>query len=99
MAQRLPQPKFERNKATALSLAKEQLLIIFDNTDYLSEVDKKGKHLRAAQGFMEMIERGEELLPTQLSYIDGILEMCYKGAGWETPGLHIDKKRKQLRFE
>lgn len=98
MARRLPQPTFQRNQATALSLAKEQLLTILENTDHLAEVDRTGKHLRAAKGFMEAIERGEDLRPSQLSYIDGIHEMCYKGAGWETPGLHIDKKKKQLRF-
>lgn len=98
MAQRLPQVRYDRGAATAQSSAKESLLTIMENLDHLEKEDPKGKHARAAKSFLDSMNAGETLTPNQLSYVDGILERCYKGAGWETPGLKIDRKRRQLKF-
>ncbi len=98
MPHAIPTVLFDKGRATAQSSAKESLLIISENEDHLLEVRNGRKHIEAARNFRQMIERGEQLTPRQLSYVDGILEMCYKGAGHESVNLHVDKKRRSLKY-
>jgi hypothetical protein len=83
----------------ALKTARMQLEFILANLVHLRKVDRGQKREIAAVRFNEMVERGEELTPNQLSYVDGIYEKTMAGAGMDACDLHVDKKRRTaLRY-
>ena len=90
---------FERNHAQAQRSAREQLRIILANADTLRRAKKGAQMLEAATSFEAILKRGERLTPSQLSYVDGIYEQVMKCAGFESVGLHTDRKRKGSRYE
>ena len=89
---------FEKNTDQAQRSAKEQLRFVLANERHLLKVRNGQKKLEDGKEFMALIERGVPLSPNQLSYADGIYEAVWRGAGREAVNLHIDKKRKGLRY-
>ncbi len=96
---RQQQRAFERNHAQAQRSAREQLRIILANADKLKRAKKGAQMLEAATSFEDILARGGRLTPNQLSYVDGIYEQVMKCAGFDSVGLHTDRKRKGLRYE
>lgn len=88
----------------AFKSAKFKLEFALDNEDALLSVRGGEGCLKAAEDFwdrMLLIEKGqstEQFTPAMFSYIDGIYEKTWKGAGEQSVGRHIDKKRKGLRY-
>ena len=81
----------------AVASARASLDMILANTRHLLRVRKGAEKLKAAQDFDAMLKRGEDLTPGQLSYIDGILEAVWDGAGYESVNVHHDKPRFSMR--
>lgn len=93
----MPERTFFRNHEQAQNTAREQLKIICANLSKLT--GKTGAKMKeAARSFRSMVERNEKFTPNQLSYIDGIYEKVMAGAGFDAVSVHVDKKKKGLRF-
>ena len=89
---------YDHGQALAQRTAKEQLKIIVANISSLSKVRGGDKLIKAARSFYSITEREEKLTPNQLSFVDQIYEKLFAAKGFESCNLHIDKKRKGLRF-
>jgi len=89
---------FDRGLELAQRSAKYQLEIIMANLSSLGNVRGGDKLITAARGFNAIVQRNEKLTPNQLSFCESIYEKCMAGKGFESCNLHIDKKRKGLRF-
>ena len=90
--------RFESDRRVADSTIKLQLQFILANLHHLRKVDKNGRMERAATEFDEALEKGEELTPGQRSYVDGIYEATMSGASLPSISVHVDKKRRGLKF-
>jgi len=90
--------RFERSETQALNTARVQLDMILANEDRVLKVRNGAEKVKAARDFDALLKRGEMLTPGQLSYVDGIYEAMWRGAGYDSVNLHIDKKGKGLRF-
>jgi len=89
---------FDRGKEQAQRSARANLLIVIANIHLLDRAKDSEKHRKAANDFNGMIKRNEQFSPGQISYIEGLYEKIWKAAGYDACNLHIDKKRKGLRF-
>jgi hypothetical protein len=89
--------RFEKSEEQALATARVQLDMILANTKHVLKVRNGEEKLKAAQDFAAMLNLGEGLTPGQLSYIDGIYEAMWSGAGYESINVHHDKPKGQLR--
>jgi hypothetical protein len=89
---------FERNHEQAQRSAREQLRIILANTPALRYVKGGGALAKAAREMDSQIRNGRPLTPKQMSFIDSIYEKTMRGAGFEAAPVHVDKKRRGLRF-
>ena len=89
---------FDHGQEIAQRTAKQQLKIIVANILSLSGVRGGDKLIKAARSFYDMTERKEKLSPNQLSFVDNIYEKLMASKGFESCNLHIDRKRKGLRF-
>lgn len=90
--------EFFRNPDQARNTATEQLRIILANTKYLARRRDGKKLIDAAVSMKRQLDDGQTLTPKQMSYIDGIYEKVMAAAGHEAVPLHVDKKRKGLKF-
>lgn len=90
--------EYQQEIDRAHRLAKHNLEIIFANEKHLLTVRNGAKKLADARDFHGRLVRGEELTPNSLSYIDGIYEKTMEGANLPAVRLHVDKKRKGLRY-
>ncbi len=93
MLDRINNRTFARNHEQAAAGAREQLRIIMANLHHLRKLRGGEKMIRAAQSFQGIILRHETLTPNQLSFVDSIYEKTMKAAGFESVGVHVDKKR------
>lgn len=98
MSVNYPRPVFERNNRTSQELAKEQLLTIAQNEDHLLNTRNGSKNVQTARSLLQYVNEGGTLTPKQLFLVDGLFEKTFSGAGYESVNLHIDKKRRQLKF-
>lgn len=89
---------FDHGNETAQKTAKIQLEMILSNKHHLIKVRNGAKYFNTASQLNELLKRGIKLTPNQLSLVDGIYERIWKGAGFESCDLHVDKKKKGLRF-
>jgi hypothetical protein len=89
---------FSHGQEQAQKSAKIQLEMIMSNLTHLSKVRNGVNLCDKARQFNDLVKRGVKLSPNQLSFIDSIYEKMWKGAGFESHNLHIDKKKKGLRF-
>ena len=92
-----PSARFERNHEQAQRSAKDQLKFIEANIERLAGPGDKGRAL-AVVNFSAMAANGETFTPNQLSYIDGLYERVMQNAGLPSVGVHVDRKRKGLKF-
>jgi hypothetical protein len=81
----------------ALASARANLNMILANTRHLLKVRKGEEKLKAAQDFDAILKRGDDLTPNQMSYIEGILEAVWDGAGYPSANVHHDKPRFSMR--
>lgn len=88
------QDNFYDGRDTAISSARDNLAFILENEKNLLKLRNGKRHIQAARSFWDIIRRGGMLTPNQLSYIDGIYEMVWKGKGYESVQLHSDRSRK-----
>lgn len=89
---------FDKGLELAQKTAKVQLEFIAANYDKLGRLKNGERLVEAAKQFNQFIEAGVKLTPNQISFCDSIYEKVFKAAGFESCGLHIDKKKKGLRF-
>lgn len=89
--------RYSNDKDQALASARAQLNMILANTKHLLKVRGGADKLKAAQDFDVMLKRGEDLTPGQRSYIEGILEAVWDGAGYDSVNVHYDKPRFSMR--
>lgn len=89
--------RFERNHEQAQRSAKSQLEFIEANIDKLAGEGEKGRAM-AVMSFSLQLREGRPFTPAQLSYIDGLYERVMKAHGLPSVPLHVDRKRKGLRF-
>jgi len=89
---------FSHGQDQAQKSAKAQLEVIMANLKHLETVRNGSELCKRAREFNDMVKRNVKLSPGQLIFVDGIYEKMWKGAGYESCTLRIDKKRKGLRF-
>lgn len=97
MKPRDPSARFERNHEQAQRSAKAQIEFVSANIHLLAG-PKTSAYLLPVENFLAMAKRGEAFTPYQLSFIDGLYERVMKAAGLPSVGVHVDRKRKGLRF-
>lgn len=95
---RMDSTRFDHGQEQAQKSAKAMLEIIIANLKHLSKVRNGSDLCSKAKLFNIKVSRNEKLSPNELSFVEGIYEKMWKGAGFESCNLHIDKKRKGLRF-
>jgi len=95
---RMDSTSYDRGVELAQRTAKEQLKIVVVNIESLYKVRGGDKLVSAAKSFYAITERNEKLTPNQISFVDNIYEKLFASKGFESCNLHIDKKRKGLRF-
>ena len=86
---------FDKGMEQAQRSARANLDFILQNKKWLLKVRNGEKYFRDAQSISK---QKEQFTPSQLSYIEGIYEKTMKGAGFESCDLHIDKKKRGLRY-
>jgi hypothetical protein len=89
--------RFERSETQAVNTARVQLDMILANEDCVLKVRNGAEKVKAARDFDALLKHGEALTPGQLSYIDGIYEATWKGAGFDSVNAHHDKPTGTLR--
>lgn len=89
---------FDHGQEQAQKSAKAQLEVIMANLHHLSKVRNGNDLCNTARRFNERVNKNEKLSPNELSFVEGIYEKMWKGAGFGSCNLHIDKKRRGLRF-
>lgn len=89
---------FSHGQDQAQKSAKAQLEVIMANLKHLEKVRNGSELCKRAREFNDIVKRNVKLSPGQLSFVEGIYEKMWKGAGYESCTLRIDKKRKGLRF-
>lgn len=92
------QRTFERNHEQAQRSAREQLRIILANYPALRGVTGGAALLKAARDMDAKLRDGGKLTAKQLSFVDSIYEKTMLGCGFDAAPVHVDKKRKGLRF-
>ena len=85
---------YSSDKAIALKSTEVQIKFINDNLKWLAKVDKKGTH----QKFMQELGPVGGLKDWEISRIEKIYELVWKGYDMPSVNEHIDKKNKGLRF-
>lgn len=95
---RMDSTSYDRGVDLAQRTAKEQLNIVIANISSLTKVRGGQKLIDAARSFHSIVQREEKLTPNQISFVDNIYERLMASKGFESCSLHIDKKRKGLRF-
>lgn len=95
---RMDSTSFSHGQEQAQKSAKAQLQVIMANLEHLKKVRNGSVLCDKARLFNDKVNRNEKLSPNEISFVDGIYEKMWKGAGYESCTLHIDKKRKGLRF-
>lgn len=93
---RISDCRFASDKELAQRTAREQLKFILANKEKLLGAKNGKKYLTVAISFDQI---KEDLTPNQLSYVDSIYEKVWNSAGFPAVNLHVDKKRKGLRFQ
>lgn len=89
---------FNRNPDQARRTALDQLRIILANEKHLRSRRDGKKLMEAARSMKTQLETGGSLSPKQYSYVDGIYEKMMAAAGHDAVPLHVDKKRKGLKY-
>lgn len=89
---------FDHGQELAQKSAKAQLQVIMANLHHLKKVRKGDEYCNRARQFNEKVEKNIKLSPNEISFVEGLYEKMWKGAGYEACNLHIDKKRRGLRF-
>jgi hypothetical protein len=89
--------RFERSEELAMGTARVQLDMVLVNEEYLLRIRGGFEKLKAAKDFDAMLKRGESLTPGQLSFVEGIYEAMWRGAGYTSINVHHDKPKGQLR--
>ena len=86
---------FDKGKEQAQRSARANLEFILTNKKWLLKARKGDQLLKAAES---MNRQKEELTPNQMSFIENIYEKTMSGAGFDSCNLHVDRKRKGLRY-
>jgi hypothetical protein len=94
----LPKDRFSSDRRQADSSIRSMLDLIMANIEHLRKVYRGGRMERAATSMLYLVRQGEELTPGQRRYVEGIWESVMQSAGFESVPLHVDKKRKSVRF-
>lgn len=89
---------YSSDKERAQNTAKIQIEFCVVNISSLRRIDRKEKMEKALLSFVEMKSNYEPFTPGQLNYIEGIYEATMKGFDLPSIGLHIDKKKKGIRY-
>lgn len=89
--------RFERNHDQAQRSAKAQLEVIGANIHLLAG-PKTSAYVGIVVNFQDMANRGEHFTPYQLSFIDHLYEKCMKNAGLPSVNVHVDRKKRGLRY-
>lgn len=89
---------FDHGQDQAQRSAKAQLEVIIANLKHLEKVRNGSELCKRAREFNDKVSKGLKLSPNELSFVEGIYEKMWKGAGFGSCTLHIDRKRKGLRF-
>lgn len=85
--------KHNTDKALCQRTAKGNLEIIMQHLRVL-----KPELQNTAKEFYNDVTRGVKLTESQLNYVDNIYEKVMKGLGFDSCNLHVDRKRKSLRY-
>jgi hypothetical protein len=85
---------YSSDRAIALKSTLAQLEFILANMKYLDRVDRTGSHRK----FLEDLGPVAGLADWQISRIEKIYELVWKGYDMPSVNDHVDKKRRGLRF-
>ena len=96
--QRADRNTYSNDTVRAHNTAKIQIEFALDNIETLIMNDKKKTNVKALVSFIKMLINHEPFTKNQLSYIDGIYEAVMKAYDLPSIPLHIDKKRKGIRY-
>lgn len=89
---------YSNDTQRAQKTARIQIEFALDNFETLLINDKKKTNVKALVSFIKMLINHEPFTKNQLSYIDGIYEAVMKAYDLPSIPLHIDKKRKGIRY-
>lgn len=89
---------FDHGQEQAQRSAKAQLEVIIANLKHLEKVRNGAELCKRAREFNDKVSKGLKLSPNELSFVESIYEKMWKGAGYDSCNLHIDRKRRGLRF-
>ena len=96
--EKIPADRYSNDRARAHRTARVQLEFVIQNVQHLRRLDTRGRAENAAQSMLMLLKNGETLSPGQLSYADGLYEQTMGAAGYGSMRVHVDKKRKGLKF-
>ena len=71
---------------------------VIENIQHLRKVDAQGRAEKAARNFLTLLKGGGELTPGQMSYVDGLYEQTFRGAGFEGLNVHSDRRKRSLKY-
>lgn len=86
--------RYSSDKAIAQSSTQIQINFILANMEWLDRVDKKGVHRK----FMEGLGPVNSLADWEISRVERIYELVWKGYEMPSVNVHVDKKRKGLNY-
>lgn len=89
---------YSSDKNVSRNSAIIQIEFALNNLDALRSKDKDHSKERALFSFAIMLRNDETFTGGQLKYIDGIYETVMKGYNLPSVGMHIDKKRRGIRY-
>lgn len=82
----------------AVKNARHKLVFVLDNEKALLSRRGGEKKLSDAKDFWDRIERGDDMTPPMITYIDGIFDTTCAGLGLPHISRHIDRKRKGVFY-
>jgi len=85
--------KYASDKDRAIKTAQIQIKFIVDNKKYCND-----SYYQAVIQMQSQLTNEGYLTPNQMNFIDGIYESVMKGVGLPSVPVHVDKKKKQLRY-
>lgn len=75
-----------------------QIRFVMSNLAHLRKVDRHKKLENAITNFARMNGRKESFSPSQMNFIMNIYEKTWEGANMPSIRMHIDRKRRGLRY-
>ncbi len=93
-----PKPdRFSSDKRVADGSVRIMLDHCMANLEHLRKLRRGERYIEAVLSFDKIVREGDELAPGQRSFLEGIYEKSFAGAGYESVSAHIDRK-KSLRY-